>query len=78
VGTAHRSSRERYCKEALFAFRLIVLGVRFLAGVLRLGSILASGLLMLLGRAAVGIGKIAGQFSGGCLVLLGERLVHQG
>lgn len=55
-----------------------MLCVGFLAGVLRLGAILASGLLVLLSRAAVGIGEIAGQFFRGCLVFLGECLMHQG
>lgn len=58
--------------------RPIVLRVGFLPSMLRLGAILAGGLLVLLGRAAVSLGEIAGQFFRGRRVFLGKRLVHQG
>ena len=52
--------------------------VGFLKGVLRLGAILASGLLVLVNGPAVSLGEIAGQRFRGRLMFLSEPLVHKG
>jgi hypothetical protein len=56
----------------------IVLCVGFLTGGLRLGAILASGLLVLVSGATVSLGEIARQRFRGRLMFLSEPFVHKG